>query len=255
MFKQSYKQISYFDFFVLATIITNYLKDRNLPDRTKNGKKMPFLITKILSNYSFQIKNEFKCFEAQYINVSNMFINYCSFGFLDKEELNKIDRNILTRHGLSGKNIKYKYGVTDRCINFIKTFNDANNLPLFDLYNLPPKFVNILCALISVDGDLNKEQIFDILNVNAVALGQAPTLPTSNSYESINKLLDKKLICKKKDDDDKRINYHITTLGRDVLNLILDIDEALRIQEKEEHRTFELNTPYKTILARPLSWG
>lgn len=254
MFKLKYNKISHFDFTVLAAIVTESLDYPKLPLVIKDKKEVTFITSKIANDFAFAIRNKYNIFNNTYINTDNMFKNYVAYGFLDRESITPNDKQALLQIGLWNECNKYKYEITDKCKRFVEQFNTVENHYLFSYITMSAKLVNILCALMSADTDLNEPEINEILNTNAKLINAPIIKPTSGSFESINRLIAKNLLRSLGKDADNKIKYRITPLGRNVLNLVLDVDEQLAVPESEEHRTLEINTPYKTVLVFPL-WG
>lgn len=246
MFKQSYKQINHFDFFLLIVVIIDYLNKRDLPAKFKTHPDIPFVITSMINNYGCKVRNEIKLFERQAVNASNILTNYLKYDILLKDLLNQKDKELLSKHNIVYSHTRFKYSITTKAIKLVELFNNSETLPLFSLYGMPPSLINVLCTFITEDSDLTEDEILSVLKKNNIFIHE-----NMSCYTAINKLATKKLINKKLRDEEKT-KYHITDLGRSVLNLILDMDEALNTDEETERKTFQIDTPYKTILAFPL---
>lgn len=246
MFKQSYKQINHFDFSLLTIAVVDYLNKRDLPAKYKTKPDIPFLITAMINEYGFKVRNQIRILERHSVNASNILHNYLKYDILTRELLDKKDKELLTKHNITYTHTRFKYNITTKAIKLVEQFNNNETQSILSLYELSPRHTNVLCTLITEDTDLTEDEILSVLKKNNIQIHE-----NMSCYEAINKLAAKKLICKKPRDEEKT-KYHITDLGRSVLNLILDMDAALDTYEETEHRTFEIDTPYKTILAFPL---
>lgn len=248
MFKTKYKSISYFDFAVLVMGVINYLNKRDLPAKLKTQPDIPFLTTSMIDNYGVKVRNQIPYLQRHNVNSPNMLVNYLKHDIITKEILDEKDKELLAQCNISHARSRFKFNITTKAIKLVDKFNNTENHALFPLYDLSARHINVLCSFIVEDSDLTESEILAVLINNKIQLRE-----NMSCYEATNKLAIKGLICKKPRDEEKT-KYHITDLGRSVLNLVLDMDEALAVEEKSEHKVFEINTPYKTVLAFPLSW-
>lgn len=248
MSKTKYKNISYFNFAVLTMGIIDYLNKRDLPDKLKTKPDIPFFTSSMMFTYGSRVKKLFTDLQNHKVNESNILASYIKYDLVIKEQLNHSDKDSLEQCGINFKGCKFKYIITDKAIKLVQRLNFGDNHSLFSLYGLSLKYINVLSAFIVQDTELTEDEVVSVLLNNKILSEE-----NNSCREVINKLIIKKLIIRKPRDEEKT-KYHITDLGRNVFNLVLDMDEALAVEEKSERRVFEINTPYKTVLAFPLSW-
>jgi hypothetical protein len=243
MFKTKYTRISYFDFYVISSLLTDHLGYTN----TKELDEEPFMLSHEFSDVGFKIKKQFEQFKYSIVNPNNSITNLISYGFLEKEKLDDFNKQALIETGRFKKRSKFKYIFTTKCLNFIDRFNNIETRSLFPLYNITPKQINILCVLITSE-QLNIEQnIVNELNKNLYIN------TVTNCSNDLILLKNLNLVSRKKEFDNECFEYKITTLGKNVLNLILDIDSFLIKQEEEEHSQLPIiETEFKTRLVCPL---
>jgi DNA-binding PadR family transcriptional regulator len=252
VFKQSYRKLSAFEFYILNEIATA-IKETPLsfPMSFIDGRKTKVFNASMFEVYKEQVRQKNEIFKR---NRCDVFHRLIAYGLIERDNFTELDKYLFRDIKNQKDHSKYKYCLSVKCLKILEEFFISDYMNVMFVENSSVKVTNILCAIVSEDRQLTEPEITTILAENESTQLKEDKKPVpKSSYICIAKAIALGLVSKHLNDGDEIHTYSITNKGLKYLTLTLDLHELLAKEEEcHERKTFNIQTQCKTTLMFPL---